>query len=43
MSPISLYDFELILDSFAGKRRLTVVMGGVTIVTFKNIVVGASK
>ena len=43
MSPTYLYDFELILDSFAGKMRLTVVMGGVTIVTFKNIAVEALK
>ena len=43
MSPTSLYDFEIILDFFAGKKRVTVVMGGVTFVRGKNIVVGASK
>ena len=41
MSPTSLYHFEIILDLFAGKRRLTVVMGGVTVVRVKYIVVGA--
>ena len=41
MSPISLYDFEIILDLFAGKKRLTVVMVSVTIVTITYITVGA--
>ena len=43
MSPMSLYDFEIILNFFTGKRRLKVVMGGVTIVTIKYIAIGALK
>ena len=41
MSPTSLFHFEMILDLFAGKRVLTVVMGVLTVVTTKNIAVGA--